>query len=216
MKPPDDDADNGPVSDPSESGKGGISPWWSLLILPIAAGIGWGIGLVPTTSAPKPTPAATTDAPPRATPPPALRVDTAPSIPAAPVQESGAPVAEVSGWTTYSSAVEESRRTGKPILLDFNAAWCPPCRSMKQLVFDDPGYGRRVQLAVIPVSIMDRQREEGRNSDEIESLMQRYRIEAFPTLVVFSPVTGMSEETRGFGGAEYTANWIAQAAERVR
>lgn len=200
------------------SNERGLSPWWSLLILPIAAGIGWGIGLVPTESAPKPTPATATNAQTRVTPPPSIRVDTAPSIPATPVQETGSTTQAtlVSGWTTYSSAVEESRRTGKPILLDFNAEWCPPCRSMKRQVFDDPGYGRRVQLAVIPVSIMDRQREEGRNSDEVESLMQRYRIEAFPTLVVFSPVTGLSEETRGFGGAEYTAAWIAQAAERVR
>lgn len=209
MKPPPDAADNARMSN-----ERGISPWWSLLILPIAAGIGWGIGLVPTEPAPKREPSAATSAQATATPPPAIRVDTAPSIPATPVQTTQA--LEVSGWTNYSSAVEESRRTGKPILLDFTAEWCPPCRAMKRQVFDDPGYGRRVQLAVIPVSVLDRQREEGRNSDEVESLMQRYRIDGFPTLVVFSPVTGLSEVTSGFGGAEYTAGWIAQAAERVR
>jgi thiol-disulfide isomerase/thioredoxin len=212
------------MSDPNSSGPRGISPWWTLLILPIAAGIGWGIGLAPTDGARKPAAVTSASAPAPPADPSPIHVDVAPGTGDAGVPVAAAPPpsdnasrpAEISNWTSYDSAVEESRRTGKPILLDFNAAWCGPCRMLKSQVFDDPGFGRRVQLAVIPVSVTDRQREDGRNSDEVESLMIRWRIEAFPTLIVYSPSTGQSDAMRGYGGAEYTANWIAQTAERVR
>ena len=126
------------------------------------------------------------------------------------------PRPEYSQWTSLSTAIEESRRNGKPILLDFNADWCPPCQAMKRQVFEDGEGAQVVQTAVIPVSIVDRVREEGRNPDEISELQRRYDIDAFPTLVVFSPTTGRMMKSRGFGGAEATVQWIAQAAQSVK
>ena len=87
---------------------------------------------------------------------------------------------------------------------------------MKQQVFDDWTRGRMVRSAVIPVSIVDRRREEGRNPSEIESLQQRFEVDAFPTLVVFSPQTGRGMRTKGYGGADETVSWITEAAKAVR
>ncbi|HVP15307.1 MAG TPA: thioredoxin family protein [Terriglobales bacterium] len=200
----------------------GPSPWWSLLLLPIAILVGWLIG-----QAPPPLPRAAAPATATASrhvvsarPTPATsavsfeRREPAPPEPQRASPEP--PRAELSDWTTYESALSESERNGKPVLLDFNAAWCPPCRRLRNVVFDDPARGRDVQLAVIPVSIVDQVRENGSNPREIEDLQRRYDVRAFPTLVVFSPATGRSETHVGFGDPDQIVRWITEAAQSVR
>jgi thiol-disulfide isomerase/thioredoxin len=202
-----------------------ISAWWILLLVPVALPIGWLVGGMP---GPKPRPpkawVATTTATPddrsRRTASTSSPSNDAPlwsadPAPAQPPTEDAKP-AVVSQWTDLQSAMSESQRNGKPVLIDFNAEWCGPCRAMKQELFDDGARGEVVKTAVIPVSIVDRRREEGQNPPEIENLQQRFHVTAFPTLVVFSPETGKIERTQGFGSAEATQAWITEAAKSVR
>lgn len=191
-----------------------ISPWWGLLVLPLGVVGGWAVGKF---SDPKPRTvevATGWGGPPvrvsvtSASEHPGTREQPAPNAPGKP--------GEFSAWTTFDQAISESARNGKPILLDFNAEWCPPCQALKQSVFEDASYSNTVQTAVIPVSIVDRSREDGQNPPQIDELQSRFRVEAFPTLVVFHPKSGKMEQTRGFGGAELTTEWIVQAAKKVR
>lgn len=131
-----------------------------------------------------------------------------------PAQEAPRPI--LSSWTSFDNAVAESRRNGKPVLIDFNADWCPPCQAMKREVFDDRRRGEAVQIAVIPVSIVDRAREQGRNPRDVEDLQQQYQVDAFPTLILFSPATGRMIRTKGYGGADRTVAWITVGAKSVR
>lgn len=214
-----------------------LSPWWSLLILPVALVAGWFIGQM---SSPKtaqsraansqsasPTNVSASAALPRTGGiAPAggnaelLRRDLAaaadprPTVIDPPAAQSRR--TEISQWTTLDDAMEESRRDGKPVMIDFNADWCGPCQMLKRQVFEDGARGEAVQTAVIPVSIVDRARENGSNPPEIESLQQRFQVDAFPTLIVFSPATGRTMKTRGFGGADATLEWITEAARAVR
>jgi thiol-disulfide isomerase/thioredoxin len=213
------------VSDTPASARRSFSPWWALLLLPIGVGVGWLAGQMPVPAPRAPAAAAPGDQPPAAHRERAGEQASgngpgfaAPTTAAAPA-DSAKPTEqrpEYSQWTTYSSAVEQSRRNGKPILIDFNAEWCGPCQRLKREVFEDGARAQIVQTEVIPVSIVDRQQEEGRNPSETEELQRRYQVNAFPTLVVFSPQSGRMYTTRGFGDAEETLTWITQAARAVR
>lgn len=137
--------------------------------------------------------------------------------PAAPA--GGQPAAAVTGavqWVPVDQALEQAKRDNKVVMFDFNADWCPPCQRMKHEVFEHPAYARRIQAAVVPVSVVDRYRETGTNPADIAELQERFKIEAFPTLVVMSPATGRYVMQAGYGGQDYTAQWIEAAARQVQ
>lgn len=130
-----------------------------------------------------------------------------------------APEAAAAGgvnWRSMEAAIAESQRTGKPLLLDFNADWCPPCQRMKHEAFENADIARAVEAAVIPVSVVDRYRETGANPPEIDDLQRRFGIEAFPTLVVLSLKNGQFAKSEGYGGPDATRDWIVQNARQVR
>lgn len=199
--------------------------WLLLLPLVLALPIGWWVGRLPGPE-PKATPAVAT--PPSAPRVPERRSAHAPEVRVVEMPEAGvAPAArdperadpaaaERSPWMTLDQALESSRRNDKPVFIDFSADWCRPCQALRSQVFEDGERAAALQDAVIPVAIVDQRRETGTNPPEIETLQQRYGVEAFPTLVVFSPATGRTMTTRGFRGADATLAWITEAAKAVR
>ena len=136
--------------------------------------------------------------------------------PSAALESAGQAAArELVQWQPLASAEAAAHAQHKPILYDFSAAWCGPCKLMSAEVFADAKAAEQINTRFVPVRIVDRTQEDGRNVPEVQALQDRFRIDAFPTLVLYSPETGRHESMTGFGGRDRMMVELTQALAAV-
>jgi uncharacterized protein YyaL (SSP411 family) len=112
-------------------------------------------------------------------------------------------------WVGFDVAEAQARATHKPLLYDFSAAWCPPCRAMEREVFADEEEAKLISDRFVPVRMIDRRREDGRNSAVMDSLQSAYGVTGFPTLVVVFPETGRHASMSGYSDKDKTIRFLA-------
>lgn len=87
-------------------------------------------------------------------------------------------------WVPIEEAGQLAMSSRKPILLDFTAEWCVPCHILDAEVFADAAMANQINARFVPVRVMDRKHEEGRNPPVIAELEQRYGVNGFPTVLI--------------------------------
>jgi thiol:disulfide interchange protein len=105
-------------------------------------------------------------------------------------------------WVPLDEGIRLAQSTDQILLLNFTAAWCEPCKALDAQVFRNPAFAAEINERFIPVRVVDRQREDGRNSPRIADLERRFTVRVFPT-IIFADATGTERgRMEGFRGAE--------------
>jgi thiol:disulfide interchange protein DsbD len=110
-------------------------------------------------------------------------------------------------WTPYSEvALTEATAAGRPVLIDFQAAWCMPCREMEKTTFRDPEVVRATRGFTNLLADMTAQ------DDAAEKLMERYTVPGVPTYVLLGADGKEKKRFVGFVPVEEMLDGLRLAA----
>jgi thiol:disulfide interchange protein len=96
-------------------------------------------------------------------------------------------------WTKdLDAAKAEAKKTGKLIMVDFNATWCGPCQEYKKEVFPTAEFAAAAKdFVLVEIDI-----------DEQPKLAQQYNIEGIPDIRMLDSKGAPVGRIMGYAGSE--------------
>jgi thiol:disulfide interchange protein DsbD len=96
-------------------------------------------------------------------------------------------------WKPYSEdTLREAQNQNKPVIIDFYATWCTPCRELEEVTFHDPEVVKQAEKDFIMLKVDVTQ---GGNPFH-EQLLQQYGVKGVPTVVFLDPSGKECQELR--------------------
>lgn len=86
-------------------------------------------------------------------------------------------------WQVYSEErLQAARAAQKPVMIDFYADWCIPCKELDRFTFTDPRVIEQSKKMVMLKADLTHSQ-----SEEVQALQKKYNVKGVPTLVFLSP-----------------------------
>lgn len=105
-----------------------------------------------------------------------------------PAKQNAVKLEKVKWQPSLAAALREADKTGKPVMADFYAVWCMPCKILDEHVYPSSEFAK-VAKDWIVVKI---------DAEKETELAQLYEIKAFPTTIFFKPDGSVFERQEGF------------------
>ena len=87
-------------------------------------------------------------------------------------------------WQPYShELLARAAKQQKPVIIDFSADWCAPCRELDEVTFHHPEIVKRSKADVVMIKI-DLTRE---GNPDYKRLRQQFEVKGVPTVVFLDP-----------------------------
>jgi len=110
---------------------------------------------------------------------------------------------------SYDNFLREAKKQHKPVILEFWASWCGPCKKLNQETFSDKDFAAFLNknFLVYKVDI---------DSFDGIKIVEKFNVQAFPTLLVADSKGNEVSQLKGFYYASYLQKTLDELNDKYQ